>query len=146
MDFIRNRGRLSCRFLLDCIPGQSLPSTFEWLNSPLDTNYIYQTALWPNMWKCYRDFLCFLFLGSSEWRQFVQLMSDNHVSDMLIQLQESVWYEKMTPVTAYFTVAQQHIQPHHHVHVYDALEVCAERGINIILLFKNFLLHRESSV
>lgn len=53
-------------FLLE-LPGQSFPSTLEWLRDEL-----HQTTLWPNMWKCYTDFL---FLGSSEWRQFVQLMS-----------------------------------------------------------------------
>lgn len=32
-----------------------------------------------------------LFLGSSEWRQFVQLMSQNQASDMLSHLQDVIW-------------------------------------------------------
>lgn len=69
-----DRGHISCHFSSELSVFSFHVQMAKFCNQR--QNYIYQTTLWPNMWKRYRDFLRFLFLGSSEWRQFVQLMSD----------------------------------------------------------------------
>lgn len=82
---------------------------FEWLNSSSETNYVYQTTLWPNMWKHYTDFPLVHFSGIFCVKAVCT--ADVIKSEMLIQVQESIWYEKKTPVAAYCIGAQQYIHP-----------------------------------